>query len=235
MYKISIITVVYNNEDKIEATINSIINQSFTNYEYIIIDGNSTDDTIKIISKYKDKINKFISEPDNGIYDAMNKGIKLCSGEWVIFMNAGDVFKNKDTLSKIFSEKIPQNINFIYSDFQVKNNGCIKTFRSSFSKGILLHQSIIYRTKMHNKYGFYYVTKKYIVSDYIFFMQFKENEIQKTPYIISINDEAGVSAANWCGYQKICCDYMFYRISITQLILQLLCRFIKNTLKKYLK
>ena len=88
---------------------------------------------------------------------------------------------------------------------------------------------------MHNKYGFYYVTKKYIVSDYIFFMQFKENEIQKTPYIISINDEAGVSAANWCGYQKICCDYMFYRISITQLILQLSSRFIKNTLKKYLK
>ncbi|OOC46917.1 hypothetical protein XO09_04250 [Thermosipho sp. 1223] len=102
---ISIITVVLNDPHGLEKTIKSVINQDYPNIEYIIIDGGSSDETIKILKKYENKIDLWISEKDNGIYDAMNKGIKLANGEWINFMNAGDVFYDFGVLSKIFKEK----------------------------------------------------------------------------------------------------------------------------------
>ena len=100
--KISIITVAYNAVDTIEETILSVINQTYSNIEYIIIDGGSIDGTIDIIKKYSDNISYWISEPDKGIYDAMNKGINIATGEWINFMNAGDIFYNFNTLVDIF-------------------------------------------------------------------------------------------------------------------------------------
>ena len=91
-YLLSIITVVKNDEKRIEKTIRSIINQKNIRYEYIIIDGKSKDNTIKRIKKFKNKIDKIISENDLGIYDAMNKGLRLANGEVVVFCNSGDFF-----------------------------------------------------------------------------------------------------------------------------------------------
>lgn len=103
MTKVSIITVVYNGEETIERTINSVINQTYTNVEYIVVDGNSKDSTNIIIKKYNHKITSYISEKDNGIYDAMNKGILLATGEWIIFMNSGDSFYSENSLNEFFS------------------------------------------------------------------------------------------------------------------------------------
>lgn len=97
---LSVITVVRNDEENIQKTIKSVINQKNVNYEYIIIDGDSKDDTLKKINKYKKKIHKIISEKDNGIYYAMNKGIKLAKGDVIVFCNSGDVFY-KDSLKKV--------------------------------------------------------------------------------------------------------------------------------------
>ena len=101
MKKISIITVCYNSQDTLEDTIQSVLNQDYQNIEYIIVDGKSTDNTLKIIEKYQDKITKVISEPDKGLYDAINKGIKNASGEIVGIINSDDVLAYKSAVSDI--------------------------------------------------------------------------------------------------------------------------------------
>lgn len=116
---ISIITVVYNGEKYLEETIKSVINQSYDNVEYIIIDGGSNDGTLDIIKKYEDKIDYWVSQRDKGIYDAMNKGIDVSSGEWINFMNAGDGFYRADTLEKIFMTNEYKNIDVIYGNHNV--------------------------------------------------------------------------------------------------------------------
>jgi len=95
---VSVITVVFNGVVYLEQTIQSVINQTYENVEYIIIDGRSTDNTVKIIQKYDEQIDYWISEPDQGIYDAMNKGIKKANGKWLNFMNCGDLFNNENVL-----------------------------------------------------------------------------------------------------------------------------------------
>nr|MBC7614007.1 glycosyltransferase [Pseudopedobacter sp.] len=100
---LSVITVVYNNVKHIERTIKSVINQSYPNIEYVVIDGASTDGTFNILKKYHDKIDVLISEPDQGIYEAMNKGLDLAKGDYVLFMNSGDEVFATDTIEKVFN------------------------------------------------------------------------------------------------------------------------------------
>ena len=102
---ISVVTVCYNAADTIEKTMLSVLNQTYHDIEYIIIDGGSTDGTVEIIRKYADRIAYWVSEPDKGIYDAMNKGIKVATGEWINFMNAGDEFVDANVLDKLFFAK----------------------------------------------------------------------------------------------------------------------------------
>lgn len=99
--KISIITINYNNKEGLRNTIESVVTQTYTDYEYIIIDGGSNDGSIDIIRQYADKISYWVSEPDKGIYNAMNKGIVQARGEYLNFMNSGDVFYNNETLASV--------------------------------------------------------------------------------------------------------------------------------------
>lgn len=101
---ITVITVCFNSVKEIEETIKSVINQTYSDIEYIIIDGGSTDGTLDVIEKYADKISYFVSEPDYGIYDAMNKGIKRATGDYINFMNAGDMFYTPETLQIVASK-----------------------------------------------------------------------------------------------------------------------------------
>ncbi len=117
MIKVSIITVVYNSKNNISKTIESVINQTYKNYEYIIIDGGSTNGTLDIINDYSASISKIISESDKGIYDAMNKEINFAIGDWVYFLNSGDVFFSNETIKKIFS--LEQKSGLIYGKHKV--------------------------------------------------------------------------------------------------------------------
>jgi glycosyltransferase involved in cell wall biosynthesis len=100
---LSVITVVYNNVKDVERTMLSVLNQTYPNIEYLVIDGKSTDGTLGIIEKYRDRLAVFISEKDTGIYNAMNKGLALAKGEYVVFMNSGDEFYEKDTVKTVFA------------------------------------------------------------------------------------------------------------------------------------
>ena len=101
--KLSVITVVYNNVRDVERTILSVIGQSYSNIEYLIIDGASTDGTLDVIRKYQERISVLISEKDKGIYDAMNKGLAVATGDYILFMNSGDEIYTPDTVANIFS------------------------------------------------------------------------------------------------------------------------------------
>lgn len=162
--KITIITVCFNASTVIEPTIRSVIAQTYNNIEYIIIDGGSTDDTLEIIKKYQNNITRWVSENDNGIYDGMNKGINMSTGDWIIFMNAGDRFLNKNVLRSVFvSETYNDDIGIIYGD-SYKTNGIYAKFekvmvpfwqnKSYLHGNGICHQASFVSTKIAHRYPF---------------------------------------------------------------------------------
>lgn len=123
-YFISIITVVYNVADLLEKTIKSIVGQTCTNFEYIIIDGASTDGTVNIIKKYANQINYWVSEPDEGLYHAMNKGLKMATGDFVWFINAGDEIFDENTLQNLVKLADRKHADLLYGEtLIIEKNG----------------------------------------------------------------------------------------------------------------
>ena len=120
--RISVITVVFNSNKLIRKTIESVLFQTYDNVEFIIIDGASTDGTIEIIKEFDNYVDKWHSEDDSGIYDAMNKGIKTASGEYLMFLNAGDIFSNKDVLSLVADDIVLNGYpEILYGDTNILN------------------------------------------------------------------------------------------------------------------
>lgn len=164
---ISIVTVSYNAVCTIEQTILSVINQTYPNIEYIVIDGGSTDGTVDVIKKYKDKIDYWVSESDNGIYDAMNKGIEKATGTWINFMNCGDTFVNFHTLEIIFENNNLNDVDIIYGNSIMYTHNSLHWIKAS-DKISLLKYSPIYRhgasfvkLDVHKKYLFDIEKKEY--------------------------------------------------------------------------
>lgn len=154
--KITIITVCYNAESTIERTIHSVINQSYGNIEYIIIDGASTDGTVDIINKYRNKITCFVSEPDKGIYDAMNKGIGCVTGDWVFFLNSDDYFYDDNVLCQV-ANKLSKNNTIYYGNVIMMPLNKLKKGRYNKYKigmGNICHQSIFYPKVVFEKYKY---------------------------------------------------------------------------------
>ena len=130
---LSIITITYNAEQFLERTIQSILAQTDQDFEYIIVDGKSKDGTLQIASTYKNRVNQLISEPDKGLYDAMNKGLKLAKGDFVWFMNAGDEINDKETVSRI-AQSVTKQTDVLYGDTYFTNNeGKIQGLRSEIT------------------------------------------------------------------------------------------------------
>lgn len=162
--KISIITICYNNEKDIRDTIESVVNQSYPDIEYIVVDGASKDSSLRIINEYKDKISKIISEPDKGIYDAINKGIKNATGDVVGLIHAGDRLYDNEVISKIASAFVEDaTISATYgSSVTVKDgrvigvNRCPQYNRMIVKLGWMpSHQSIYMKRELFDKYGYY--------------------------------------------------------------------------------
>ena len=161
---ISVITVVYNNKNTIERCIRSVLNQKYKDIEFIIIDGSSTDGTIDIIKSYGNKISKFVSESDNGIYDAMNKGIKLVTGDVIGFLNSDDRFYENDIVSRIAYEFCNSEIDCCYANLLIKDedNNIVRNWISSdFKKGLFqkswtpAHPTFYCKKEVYEKFGSY--------------------------------------------------------------------------------
>lgn len=159
--KISVITVVRNAVDKIESTVKSVLAQDYGNVEYIIIDGCSTDGTLGIIDRYRDRLAVLVSENDNGIYDALNKGVMMATGEWIGIMNAGDVFVADDVLSKVFGGgQSLENVGVVYGDAIAVDDGieqyCIASEATSDLEigPCYRHGASFVRRDTHRKYLF---------------------------------------------------------------------------------
>ncbi len=157
--KVSVVTVVYNGENEIEETIQSVITQTYPHVEYIVIDGASTDNTLSIIEKYKNDIDTLVSEPDHGIYDAMNKAIALATGEWIIFMNAGDTFAEKEVLENIFGKNDLSDYDVVYGNNYYKGEDfCIEQKcrdLTTLYKGMAFnHQSAFVKRSLMQKHPF---------------------------------------------------------------------------------
>ena len=208
--KISVVTVVYNDVDHIESTIKSVISQTYPHIEYIVIDGGSTDGTVDIIKKYKNSIAYFISEKDNGIYDAMNKAINAANGEWISFINSWDSFYSNDVIEKIFSNRFKNGVDVIYGDVCLitVDGNLIKTFgklKPDMVPFNLCHQSTFTKTRLLKKYK--YDTSYRIAADMDFFNKINKNENSIFEYIpiIIANYECGhgTSANNlWKKYSE---------------------------------
>ncbi|NDW11790.1 glycosyltransferase [Bacteroides sp. 214] len=151
---ITIVTVSYNAASTIEATILNVINQTYKNIEYIIIDGGSKDDTLDIIKRYEDKISSWISEPDKGVYDAMNKGIEKATGEWILFLNCGDSFYTNTVLFDVAERLGNSDADVVYGDtmcvFSEKINKRIDglSIENIQKRMPFCHQSCFLRTKV---------------------------------------------------------------------------------------
>ena len=173
--KISIITVCYNAENTIKDTIESVLKQSYKDFEYIIVDGKSSDDTLKIVSKYQDKRIRLISEKDKGLYDAMNKGIKLSTGDIIGTINSDDILASEDVFQTVI-DNFDENTDVIYANIKYYNEDFSKVKRN-FISGTKendyfcpAHPSMYVRKEIYQRIGTYNTSYK-IASDFDFMVR----------------------------------------------------------------
>ncbi len=190
--KISIITVCYNSENTLEDTIQSVKEQSFKNIEYIIVDGNSKDHTLDIIKKNKGIITKWISEPDKGLYDAMNKGIQMATGDIVGIINSDDLFCDDKAIDKVIKEfENNPELDGVYADLYYvdQNNtdrivrkwvsGKQRKFKYGWHPG---HPTLYLKKEIYDKYGLFDLDFK-LAADFEIMLRFIEKHKIKIHYL----------------------------------------------------
>lgn len=228
---ISIVTVVFNGKHEITETIASVLAQTYRHYEFIVIDGGSQDGTLDVLQFHENEIDLVISEPDEGIYHAMNKGIACARGEWLIFMNAGDTFAAVDSLSQAVN-MIEESVDVIFSDWIYRETS--KLVKADYARLNIRHQALMYRKYLHQSYGQYIVGRGVTISDYLFFLSIAHKRWAYCPVPIAICDAAGASGKSRHFYQRIACELIFGKRSVWAccgiLILHPLYRLVKRTL-----
>lgn len=250
--QITIVTVCLNAVNCIEETMLSVINQTYTNMEYIIIDGGSTDGTVDIIKKYSSQLTYWSSEKDKGIYDAMNKGITVAKGQYLNFMNAGDTFYNDEVLAKIFNTGMTED--YIIGIALLKNTRTTWdpvpvdfTFADVCKGGSGNHQaSFIKKSLLSDGYD---ISAKIIADDLLFIdkVVFENHSYKPLPIIVSVYDTTGVSCQIETKQEKelerisflkkklparILQDYIDSKTTIKRRILRLIKRKIKRLFQK---
>lgn len=210
--KISIITSVFNNKEYIAEAIESLLNQSYKNIEYIVIDGASTDGTTEIIKSYKDKIDKFISEPDEGIYDGLNKGIRLTTGDVIGFLHSDDLYTSNKVIENIVKQfEVDNGLDGVYGDLiytsKYNTNKVLRYWKSrAFDEALLkkgwmpAHPTLFLKREVYEKYGKFDLSFK-IAADYDFMLRVlsagvKVKYIPQVLYKMRVGGESNKSLKN---------------------------------------
>ena len=238
--KITIITINYNNLNGLRQTINSVIKQTYQEKEYIIIDGGSTDGCKQLIEEKKQYIDYSVSEKDKGLYNAMNKGIQKSTGDYLIFMNSGDIFFDKNVLSEIFENKnYTSDILYGSTVYNYLQGGIVRQPRNLKIMSHELpfcHQSCFIKGNLMRKYQ--YDESYRFIADYAFFYKcYKEGKtFELIPKIISIYDTKGVSANK--SYAKSIylerCKITHVKPNILGFMKPIIIQNIKKTIKAFL-
>jgi glycosyltransferase involved in cell wall biosynthesis len=249
--KISIITVVWNNVKTIKDTIDSVLSQTYKNIEYIVIDGGSTDGTLSLLESRRDQLSALVSEPDEGIYDAMNKGIKLAKGDVIGFLNSDDFYLNDKVISKVASE-FERDIfldasygNLIYVD-QTNTSKIIRYFKTGeFKQGLFLkgwcpaHPTFFVRKSVYERNGNFDLNYHF-ASDVELMMRFLEIHKIKSLYIPEVMVKmrmGGVSNRNlkniWLANKEIINSFHKNGLQVNSIIF-FICKIISR-LKQYIK
>lgn len=191
--KVSIITVCYNSAKTIEDTIQSVVNQTYPNIEYIIIDGISTDNTLEIVNKYKDKITKIVSEKDNGLYDAINKGVNIATGNIIANINSDDFYTNPNVIEEIVALFEKENLDASYADLdyvdRVDTSKITRHWKSgNYQHGIFFngwmppHPTFFVKKKIYQQYGTFNLAFK-SAADYEIMLRFIHKHQIKIGYL----------------------------------------------------
>lgn len=209
--KLSIITVNLNNRDGLKKTIESVISQTYREFEWIIIDGGSTDGSRELIEEYADYLSYWVSEPDSGIYNGMNKGIRASNGEYLLFLNSGDYLYEDNVLERIIP--MLQGKDF-YVGKELRDNGWLRDLivddTAELCRCILLcyipHQSTLIHKRIFEIHGMYDETKQ-LISDWMLFYNALLRSmatIEKIPVIVSVFDTLGRSISKYgvCDAEK---------------------------------
>ncbi|MFA5098656.1 MAG: glycosyltransferase family 2 protein [Candidatus Paceibacterota bacterium] len=212
--KVSIITVCYNSAETIEGAIKSVLGQSYPDIEYIVIDGASTDGTLEILGKYKNKIAKIVSEKDSGIYEAMNKGIALATGDIVGILNSDDFYYDNDVVKTVVENIVKNDADACWGDLvYVKKDDTNKVVRfwksSEYKPGKFIrgwhppHPTFFVKRELYQKYGVFRLDLS-VYADYELMLRFLEKYKIKGFYIpkVFIKMREG-GASNWRSIKKV--------------------------------
>ena len=204
--KLSVITINYNNLQGLDNTIKSVESQSVKDFEWVVVDGASSDGSRELIEEHSNNITSWVSERDSGIYNAMNKGIRMSKGEYLLFLNSGDMFADDQVVANIMSELTGED--FIFGNIYHSDKLGVKAFNEKnitdkemafmLTTSSLPHQSTFIHRSVFERYGFYREDLR-IVSDWEKLMDvlvFKHGSLRYIPIVVSIYDTGGISSNN---------------------------------------
>lgn len=223
--KVSVITPCFNSEKTIRDTFESVLNQSYSDIEYIVIDGGSTDNTLQLIEEYMPRFHgrmKYVSEPDNGIYDAMNKGIRMAEGEIVGIINSDDYYE-PNTVEEIVKRRTALPYQVIYGVLRVlEKNGLAwyaSTRAKSLNKGMIPHPTCFVTKKTYEKYGSFNLQYKY-AADYEFMLRCKEKDVDFTfcPQVLANFRNGGASSNKRTEIETQRIRFKYHQINIWEII-----------------
>jgi glycosyltransferase involved in cell wall biosynthesis len=212
---VSIVTVVRDDARKIAQTLDSVLSQRDADLELVVVDGASRDGTQAIVQGYGPRIGAFLSEPDRGIYDAMNKGLALARGEYVLMMNSGDIFASDRALSSLLRATRPGVEQAVFGAWErLSSNGHCTRCQPAPERGFFNHQAVMYSRSLHRRFGAYVCAPGFSTADYLFFnivLAASDVVCSTIDAAVARIDVSGVSAGLQTISQKYAIDHLFGR------------------------